>query len=55
MEGLLLLSNLVGTEKRPLSWVVGPQSTSRPAMPCLRDQKRDQRRRTTELRSPETV
>ena len=25
MEGLLLLRDMVGTEKRPLSWVVGPQ------------------------------
>src|SRR6476646_9304421 len=33
MEGLLLLQNLVGTERRPLSWAIGPQMTERPAAP----------------------
>jgi len=28
LEGLLLLQKAVGTERRPLSWVVGPQETS---------------------------
>src|ERR1700687_3174293 len=32
-EGLLLLQKAVGTERRPLSWVVGPQGTVRPPMP----------------------
>ena len=40
MEGLLLLRDAVGTEKRPLSWVVGPQGVYRPEMPCQRDVKR---------------
>ena len=53
MEGLLLLTKLVGTEKRPLSWVVGPQGVARPEPPCMRDLKRVERRRATELRSPD--
>lgn len=54
-QGLLLLSDLVGKEKRPLSWVVGPQGVQRPAMPSLRDCKRLERRQTTNLRAPNEV
>lgn len=55
MEGLLLLSKLVGTERRPLSWTVGPQGVVRPPVPSLRDLKRAERQRTTELRSPDSI
>ena len=33
MESLLLLQNLVANERRPLSWVVGPQGVARAARP----------------------
>jgi NADH-quinone oxidoreductase subunit B len=55
MEGLLLLRDLVGTEKRPLSWVVGPQGISRPKPPCMRDMKRPMRQQATVLRSPDEI
>ena len=55
MEGLLLLRDAVGKEKRPLSWVVGPQGVERPAMPSLRDMKRAERQQATVLRSPDQV
>jgi len=55
MEGLLLLREAVGRERRPLSWVVGSQQTVRPAPPCMRDLKRAERRQTKELRSPDEV
>jgi len=55
MEGLLLLSKMVGTERRPLSWVVGPQGVSRPEMPSLRDLKRPERQKLTDLRPPDEV
>jgi NADH-quinone oxidoreductase subunit B len=55
MEGLLLLRDAVGRERRPLSWVVGPQQTIRPPPPCRRDLKRAERRQTRELRSPDEV
>lgn len=55
MEGLLLLSKLVGTEKRPLSWVVGPQGVTRPPPPFMRDLKRAERQRVTRLRTPDEV
>ncbi|MCC7416797.1 MAG: NADH-quinone oxidoreductase subunit NuoB [Acidobacteria bacterium] len=51
-EGLLLLQQLVGRERRPLSWVAGPQGIERPAVPSRRDMKRDERQRTTFLRPP---
>jgi NADH-quinone oxidoreductase subunit B len=55
MEGLLLLQHEVGKERRPLTWMVGPQAVERPPMPSLRDLKRDQRRNATVLRPPDEV
>lgn len=55
MEGLLLLQNLVGTEKRPLSWAIGSQITERPAAVSMRDLKRADRQRSTTLRSPDEI
>ena len=53
MEGLLMLRDLVGTEKRPISWAIGPQTCERPAPPCMRDKKRTLRRQMTDLRPPD--
>ena len=53
MEGLLLLRDLAGSEKRPLSWVAGPQNVVHPQMPCLRDAKREERRKATRLPTPD--
>jgi NADH-quinone oxidoreductase subunit B len=55
MEGLLMLRNLVGNERRPLSWVIGPQGVERPPLPVMRDMKRPQRQKTTELRPPDEI
>ena len=55
MEGLLLLSKAIGQERRPLSWVVGPQGVYRPPMPSMRDAKRAPRRRQAELPPPEEI
>jgi NADH-quinone oxidoreductase subunit B len=54
MEGLLLLREAVGAEKRPLARTVSgiPQ---RPPMPAQRDLKREHRRRLTVLRSPDSL
>jgi NADH-quinone oxidoreductase subunit B len=53
LEGLTLLQDVVGKERRPLSWVVGPQGVIHPPQPSLRDRKREQRSRASDLRSPE--
>lgn len=55
LEGLLLLQQAVGHERRPLSWVAGQQQVERPIRPALRDSKREERRRATELRSPDDI
>src|SRR6266700_7975261 len=47
MEGLLLLQQAVGKERRPLSWVVGPQETVRAPLPSMRDLMRSSRQKTT--------
>jgi NADH-quinone oxidoreductase subunit B len=55
MEGLTLLADAVGKEKRPLSWVVGPAGVVKPEKPSMRDLKRDERRRATLLRPPDQI
>lgn len=55
MEGLTLLREAVGQEKRPLSWVIGPQSVERAPRPVVKEQKRAERRQATVLRSPNEV
>ena len=55
MEGLLLLQAMVGTEQRPLSWVVGPQGATRAEPVSLRDLKRPERGAETLLRPPGEV
>ncbi len=55
MEGLLLLQKAIGTEKRPLSWVIGPQGVVRPSLPSQRDLKRPLRQKETYLRPPDSI
>jgi NADH-quinone oxidoreductase subunit B len=52
LEGLMLLQQSVGKEKRPLSWVVGPQGIEKGQGVCQRDGKGPERLRATELRDP---
>lgn len=54
-EGLVLLQKLVQVERRPLSWVVGQQQTTRPPLPSMRDLLRPSRQKTTELQEPDQV
>jgi len=55
LEGVTLLSKLVGTERRPLSWVVGSQGVERLPMPSQRDLKRSERQKATLLRPPSEI
>ncbi|MCC7079947.1 MAG: NADH-quinone oxidoreductase subunit B [Burkholderiales bacterium] len=55
LEGLILLQRSIGTDRRPLSWTVGPQGVERAPRPSLRDLKREARRSATDLRPPDTV
>jgi NADH-quinone oxidoreductase subunit B len=54
-EGLVMLQRAVGKERRPLSWVIGPQGVERPPLPSLRDLKREGRRKARNLRSPDEI
>lgn len=54
MEGLLLLRELAGKERRPVTWAAGPQDVVRPQMPEQRDGKQ-WRKEVKELRSPDKV
>ncbi len=55
MEGLLLLREAVGRERRPLSWLAGPRGIERPERPSLKELKRSMRQSVTELPSPDKV
>jgi NADH-quinone oxidoreductase subunit B len=55
IEGLLLLQQIVGTERRPVSWVAGPQNNVEMPRPSMRDLKRPVRREATVLASPDEV
>src|SRR5215470_16245691 len=55
MEGLTLLREAVGKERRPLSWVAGPQGVIRPEPTSMKDLKRAERRQASTLRSPDEV
>jgi NADH-quinone oxidoreductase subunit B len=55
MEGLTLLQDVVGSEKRPLSWMIGPQGVQKEPRPSMRDLKRSERQQATYLRSPDEV
>jgi NADH-quinone oxidoreductase subunit B len=53
MEGLLLLRESVGQERRPLSWVLGSQDVTKPQMPALREVRRAERQKLVQLRTPD--
>ncbi len=55
LEGLLLLQEAVGRERRPLSRWIGPQEVIRGEQPSMRDLKRDVRSKATVLPSPDEV
>jgi NADH-quinone oxidoreductase subunit B len=50
LEGLLLLRESIGKEKRPYSWVIGPQGIQRPEKISMRDIKKEERSRMMNLR-----
>jgi len=53
MEGLLLLREQIGQERRPLSWAIGPQGLEKPVMPAVKDIRRPERAKQTHLRGPD--
>jgi NADH-quinone oxidoreductase subunit B len=55
LQGLNLLQDAIGKERRPLSWVVGPQGIEKPGRGSQRDLHHETRMRATDLRSPDEV
>jgi NADH-quinone oxidoreductase subunit B len=55
LQGLLLLREAVADERRPLSWMVGPQGVVRPERPSRRDLLQEERRLATDLTSPDEI
>jgi NADH-quinone oxidoreductase subunit B len=55
LEGITLLAASVGKEKRPLSWVIGPQGVIKPEKPSMRDLKQAQRQQASVLRPMDEV
>lgn len=50
MEGLLMLREAAGKEKRPLSWVVGPQGIRKGSLPSMKDLKHEERLKMKNLK-----
>jgi NADH-quinone oxidoreductase subunit B len=55
MEGLVLLQDAVGSERRPLSWAVGEQRVDRPQGLSQRDRKHAERVAMRDLTPPDRV
>jgi NADH-quinone oxidoreductase subunit B len=55
LQGLLMLQDSIGKERRPLSWVVGDQGVYKAQMPVERDRKLAERQAQTILRSPDSL
>jgi NADH-quinone oxidoreductase subunit B len=55
MEGILLLQQAIGREKRPLSWITGSQVVERRKGPSLREEKRELRKQMVRLRPPDEI
>ena len=55
MDGLILLSESVGKEQRPLSWVIGEQGVIRPEKISVKDRRYENRKQMVTFRSPDEI
>ena len=55
LEGLMLLQRSVGLEKRPLSWVAGPQVVRKPPQLSMKAELRERRRRMTAFKTADEI
>ena len=55
LQGLMMLQDAVGKERRPLSWVVGDQQVIKPEKTSQRDLHNEERMKATFLREPKEV
>src|SRR5687768_11110477 len=55
IDGLVLLTESVGKEQRPLSWVIGEQGVIRPEKVSIKDRRDAKRKEMVTFRSPDEV
>ena len=55
IDGLVLLTESVGKEQRPLSWVIGEQGVIRPDKVSVKDRRDEKRKEMTTFRSPDEI
>lgn len=55
LEGLTLLAESVGKEKRPFNWQIGPQGVEKPEKRSMRELKRAERMKATVLRPMDEI
>jgi NADH-quinone oxidoreductase subunit B len=55
MEGLTLLADSVGKERRPLSWMIGDQGVIKPEKVSVKERKYEIRKSMTSFRSPDEI
>jgi NADH-quinone oxidoreductase subunit B len=55
LQGLNLLQDAIGQERRPLSWVVGEQGVYKANLPAQRDLKKEERCAAQVLRTPDQI
>lgn len=55
LEGLIMLQQAVATDRRPLSWWIGPQGVEKGPRPSQRDRKHAERSQMRTLRTPDQI
>lgn len=55
LQALMLLQDSIQGERRPLSWMIGPQGVTRGPALSMRDARHDERMAATDLRTPDQV
>lgn len=55
IDGLVLLTESVANEKRPLSWVIGEQGVIRPEKISVKEKRWEKRKEMTTFKSPDEI
>ena len=55
MQGLIMLQESIGKERRPITWAAGDQTIVKPKKISKRDELTAQRIQATELREPKDM
>ena len=55
MNGLILLRDMIGEEKRPLSWMMDDQGVIKPKEISFKEQKREERKKLIDFRTPDEI